>query len=335
MLVAVAGLVVLGLSSSPSSDGAARMCTPPPSPGPARPVTTGCGGNSTCCGMQYSDSKVGCCHLPDAVCCDGSSSIMPTGDAIQNCCPKGHTCRAVGTYSSVCDPPPPATNASAVAALQVCTPGPRYAPADPVANPQALPSLIVIGDSVSIGYTPDLAALLRGDGSRFVQHSPWSTGGGAADTKNGLNCVGEFLRTADYAAQRWDTVVFNFGLHDLTNSSASYASYAANLGGITDAILAARPRRVLYALTTPMMKNFNDGNFAVEHNNGVARALMAARGIPTVDLYKTVTDHCGAQYVDCDICAASPCDYHYKGKGYPMLAAALQAAVHNLTASRE
>ena len=283
--------------------------------------------------MQYSNSGVGCCHLKDAVCCDGSATIMPTGDAIQNCCPVTYTCRATGKYSSVCDPPAPATNATAIAALQVCTPGPRYAPADPVANPNGMPSLIVIGDSVSIGYTPDLTALLKASGTYFVQHSPWATGGGAADTKNGRNCIGEFLRSADFAPQRWDTVVFNFGLHDLSNTTTAYTAYKANLESITDAILAAGPKRVLYVLTTPMMENYNEGNFAVEHNNDVAAQIMAARNVPTVDLYKTVTDHCGTQYVDCDICAASPCSYHYKGQGYPMLAAALQAAIQNMTAA--
>ena len=198
-------------------------------------------------------------------------------------------------------------------------------------------ALIVIGDSVSIGYTPSLAQALNSTDSTstrtgwFVQHSPWAGGGGAADTRNGRNCMREFLRTADYAPQRWDFVLFNFGLHDLTNTSAAYAAYKANLENITDTILAASPKRVLYALTTPMMKNFNAGNFAVEHNNEVAAQIMQERGVPTVDLYSVVTNHCGKQYVDCDICAASPCDYHYKGEGYPMLAAALQAAVQNVT----
>ena len=195
-----------------------------------------------------------------------------------------------------------------------------------------MPALIVIGDSVSIGYTPTLAKVLdTTQNGWFVQHSPWAGGGGAADTRNGRNCMPEFLRTANYAPQQWDFVLFNFGLHDLTNTSSAYAAYKANLENITDTILAASPRRVLYALTTPMMKNFNAGNFAVEHNNAVAARIMAERQIPTVDLYSVVTDHCGKQYVDCDICAASPCDYHYKGEGYPMLAAALKAAVQNVT----
>lgn len=37
--------------------------------------------------------------------------------------------------------------------------------------------MIVIGDSVSIGYTPVVAQMLNT--TIFVQHSPWAGGGGA------------------------------------------------------------------------------------------------------------------------------------------------------------
>lgn len=56
--------------------------------------------------------------------------------------------------------------------------------------------MIVIGDSVSEGYEPVVAANLSG--KIYVQHSPWSVGGGADDVNNGLNCEEEFLRTAMY-----------------------------------------------------------------------------------------------------------------------------------------
>ena len=46
-----------------------------------------------------------------------------------------------------------------------------------------MPNMIAIGDSVSIGYTPQVAALLNG--SVQVQHSPWGGGGGADDVANG------------------------------------------------------------------------------------------------------------------------------------------------------
>lgn len=75
-------------------------------------------------------------------------------------------------------------------ALQVCTPGAQFPPN------ASLPSMIIIGDSVSEGYQPVVSANLSSQ--IFVQHSPWSVGGGADDINNGLNCEEEFLRTAMY-----------------------------------------------------------------------------------------------------------------------------------------
>lgn len=293
---------------------------------PECPATahTGCPGNATCCQMQYSHSGYGCCHIPDAVCCD--AGVMPTGDPIQNCCPAGHTCAPQGEYGAICIPPhasPPQPN---VTALQVCTPGPEYAPNDPTQNPAGLPSVIIIGDSVSIGWTPDVISALNRTGIAYVQHSPWAGGGGAADTKNGLNCIEEFLRTADYAPAKWDAIVFNFGLHNLGNSTEAEAEYNRELGAITDR-LAQTGSKLLYALTTPMMADYNEGNHAVEDDNRMATAIMTAHSIPMVDLYSIVTAHCGKVYVDCDICAVSPCTYHYKPPGYALLAAAMEAAI--------
>jgi hypothetical protein len=247
---------------------------------------------------------------------------MPTGDAIQNCCPAGHTCNYVSKYSATCTP----VVGPNTSALQVCTPGPRYAPDDPAVNPKKLPSCIIIGDSVSIGYTPYVVKAL--EDVCFLQHSPWAGGGGAADTKNGLNCVEEFLRTSDYKPQTWDLIFFNYGLHNLNNSTAAEAEYKQELAQIADRINhAGNKTKVLYGLTTPMMVDFRAGNKAVEDNNVMATAIMNERQIPIIDLYTPVIKHCGAEYVDCDICAASPCNYHYKPAGYQMLSDVIAAAI--------
>ena len=78
--------------------------------------------------------------------------------------------------------------------------------------------------------------------------------------------------------------------------------------------------QVLYGLTTPMMANYNDGNFAVEHDNQVATGIMQKSQVPITDLYGVITAVCGKQYVDCPICAVSPCTYHYNAEGYEILA---------------
>lgn len=140
-----------------------------------------------------SQSGYGCCNLPGASCCPASSTT-------QGCCPAGTTCVLTGAYSATCVPSSGGANVSAV---QVCTPGAHYPPSS------TLPSVITIGDSVSEGYQPVVTDALKS--FAFVQHSPWSTGGGADDVGNGLNCEEAFLRTAMWEEARWDAITFNFG----------------------------------------------------------------------------------------------------------------------------
>ena len=159
-------------------------------------IATACAGDgsSTCCPIFMSQSGYGCCHLAGGVCC-------PVSPTTQGCCPAGSTCVLTGQYSATCVP---AAGGANLSALQVCTPGARNPPST------TLPSIITIGDSVSEGYQPPLTAALAK--IAFVQHSPWSTGGGADDVFNGLNCEEEFLRTAMYEEADWDIITFNFGL---------------------------------------------------------------------------------------------------------------------------
>ena len=42
---------------------------------------------------------------------------------------------------------------------------------------------------------------------------------------------------------------------------------------------------------------------------------MGERNIPLLDLYSTVTEHCGPVYKDCDWCRKHPCSFHYNMQG--------------------
>jgi lysophospholipase L1-like esterase len=66
------------------------------------------------------------------------------------------------------------------------------------------PCVLIIGDSISIGYFKPLQKLL--EGKAVVQHNP----GNAAHTANGLAKLDEWL-----GETHWDVIHFNFGLHDL------------------------------------------------------------------------------------------------------------------------
>jgi hypothetical protein len=76
-----------------------------------------------------------------------------------------------------------------------------------------VPNVLVIGDSVSEGYTPFLRAALGA--SANVQHGPDNTGGGSADGSHyGELCTPYFIRTPLHALPPWRVITFNFGLHD-------------------------------------------------------------------------------------------------------------------------
>lgn len=67
-----------------------------------------------------------------------------------------------------------------------------------------MPRVLIIGDSISIGYFEPTKALLEGQAD--VYHNP----GNAAHTANGLAELDEWLGDT-----QWDVIHFNHGLHDL------------------------------------------------------------------------------------------------------------------------
>jgi lysophospholipase L1-like esterase len=67
-----------------------------------------------------------------------------------------------------------------------------------------LPNVLLIGDSISIGYTPPVRTLLEGIAN--VERPGTNCG----DTRSGLNGLQRWLGTT-----KWDVIHFNWGLHDL------------------------------------------------------------------------------------------------------------------------
>ena len=191
-----------------------------------------------------------------------------------------------------------------------CMPGPALEPST------TLPNCLVVGDSVSIGYTsfvnlPSMVADVC-----QLQHAPFDVSdGGAGATSVGVACLNNWLVTQRQTAVQWDVIMFNFGLHDLDNASAAEASYRAQLQNIT-ARLNATGATLMYATTTPFMPDTTVGNHVVDDLNRIAREVVQPFGNMTiVDLHKVVTDHCGTVYEDCDWCRRHPCSYHYNSDG--------------------
>ena len=141
--------------------------------------------------------------------------------------------------------------------------------------------VLVIGDSISIGYTPAVTTLLAGKAD--VKHHA----GNAAHTNNGVAKLDEWLGT-----EKWKVITFNFGLHDLKVMEnglhqVGIAGYEKNLDAIA-ARLRKTGARLLYVTTTPVPEAIvspqrNPGDVFLF--NEAALRVMTKHKIQVVDLY--------------------------------------------------
>lgn len=220
-------------------------------------------------------------------------------------------------------------------------------------------NVLMIGDSVSNGYfqeglpgqnVPDLLNDIAAS-----QHAPFSPGsGGAGATNHGLDCLEIYLTTASGEAVNYDVISFNFGLHDLGNTTADLQTYKTQLTAITDR-LTKTGSKLIYLQTTPMMPQCCNGgpmlpsgegapppkckagaefqyrcDTVVVELNEIAFKIMSARKIALVNLHEVVTNVCAPKpphiYTNCSLCRMEPCSFHYNAAGYGPIAHAVASA---------
>ena len=241
--------------------------------------------------------------------------------------------------SSNCHLPGPGTCGNTTCACFA----PRCSSTKRVVNASATTQYLMIGDSISLGMESDLAALVAQRGWQLT-HSP----GNAASSNLGAHCVADWLRpNGGAAADAWDVVSFQFGLHDLgfDTERISVAQYAALLSNITQELVAlqrAQPAlKLLWVKTTPVptvptygpacnktSECLNPPRFdrdVVLYNAAadaiVANANAAGARIATADLYAFVLARCGgAGYATCPGFQL-PMNVHYTTDGWTALAA--------------
>ncbi|HEV2691960.1 MAG TPA: SGNH/GDSL hydrolase family protein [Verrucomicrobiae bacterium] len=165
------------------------------------------------------------------------------------------------------------------------------AAADPafedVADVPWLPNVLLIGDSISMGYTPDVRAKLA---DRANVHHPAENCGA---TERGLEKLDAWLGT-----NHWDVIHFNFGLHDLKylDAQGKYTDpengrqvaapdvYGQNLRMIT-LRLQKTGAKLIFATTTPVPPGAL-GRVAGDelHYNDMAKAVMTELNVAVDDL---------------------------------------------------
>jgi hypothetical protein len=201
-----------------------------------------------------------------------------------------------------------------------------------VPNP-ALPNVLLIGDSISIGYTLDVRRLLRGHANVYRPMQPGNqTPANCGNTKEGLAELPSWLDGV-----RWDVIHFNWGLHDLcyrNPHSTLYGQrdkihglqdvplqqYGKNLEILVDELEKTRAR--LIWATTTVVPEGEAGRFVGDEvkYNAVAAAVMRRHGISTDDLYALTRTFPPSMF-------AHPGDVHYTQAGFNKIADQVAACV--------
>jgi acyl-CoA thioesterase-1 len=147
-----------------------------------------------------------------------------------------------------------------------------------------LPRVLLIGDSISIGYTLPTRKLLQGKAN--VHRIPENGG----PTSNGLAKIDQWLGQG-----KWDVIHFNWGLHDLKMDASGkhqipLDQYEKNLRELVKRLKATQAR-LIWASTTPVPEgNVNPPrkNTDVIAYNAAALKIMTENQVAVDDLYTFV-----------------------------------------------
>ncbi len=164
-----------------------------------------------------------------------------------------------------------------------------------VVDVEGLPRVLLVGDSISIGYTVPVRELMAGKAN---VHRPLTNCG---PTTVGLAAIDKWLETGG-ADKKWDVIHFNWGLHDLKYLGPEGANlqdptnpenhqqvppdaYRANLEELVKK-LKATGAKLIWRNTTPVPEGAKGRVIgdAVKYNR-IAAAIMKDAGIEIHDLY--------------------------------------------------
>lgn len=193
-------------------------------------------------------------------------------------------------------------------------PAPDRSPAIP-SGP--LPRVLLIGDSISLGYAPYVQASLQGTAD--VAH----IGVNGLSTRFGLANLPAWVGETP-----WQVIHFNFGLHDIKldargNPAVPIEEYTQNLRAIIAALRALQPdAHLVWAATTPVPDTPVTPprvNADVLRYNAAAAQVMAENQIPVDDLYAFIFPNLAVYQQTADV--------HFKAAGYSRLATAVSASI--------
>ncbi len=182
-----------------------------------------------------------------------------------------------------------------------------------------LPRVLLLGDSISIGYTAPVRELLAGHAN---VHRPRAN---CHSTGKGIVSLDTWLGDST-----WDVIVFNFGLHDVSlikgEPRTRLGLYRNRLRTMLDRIR-LRTRSIVWVNTTPITRDcekrmrmrvvdephlFVRLDKDVRRYNAAAQLIMDEAGVSVVDLYA----HALPRLAEIQI----PRNVHFTEEGYAFLA---------------
>jgi lysophospholipase L1-like esterase len=177
---------------------------------------------------------------------------------------------------------------------------------DYVEDDPKLPRVLIIGDSVSRGYTEAVRKALSGKAN--VHRAPANCG----PTASGVKSLNIWLGDG-----KWDVITFNFGIHDRATPLRDYGKRLATIVGR----LQKTGAKLIWVSTTPLPpKSVYGSDTAIVKLNQAATQLMTKNRIPIADLYAALHTRL-AEY-------QNPNDCHFKQEGYTYLGAEVAKAVN-------
>lgn len=184
---------------------------------------------------------------------------------------------------------------------------------------EKLPKVLIIGDSISIGYTPHVMILLKGQA--VVKHHE----GNAQHTGTGLEKLDQWI-----GEEKWDVIHFNWGLWDTCYRNPKFKTqgnrdkingtitttpdqYEKNLDQLV-ARLKKTGAKLIWASTTVVPEN-DPGRFCGDDTkyNDIAAKVMKKHGVSVNDLHSLTKTFSPDLF-------ESAGNVHYKSSGYQKIA---------------
>jgi dienelactone hydrolase/lysophospholipase L1-like esterase len=186
-----------------------------------------------------------------------------------------------------------------------------------------VPKVVLIGDSIRLGYAPIVAQRLAG---RAIVFSPEPNGG---DSNNVLRNLENWV-----ISEKPAVVHLNAGLHDLKLSKKTKqhqvetGPYEANLREIVARIRKETSASLVFGNTTPILDEWHAKRGAdfdrleadVERYNTIATAVMKEAAVPVHDLHGIITEGGVARLL-------GPDGTHYTQEGYQRLGEAVADSI--------